>query len=58
MKRGRGQPAKGRLRLTVWIPRDLDKVIRREAVTREMTLSDLVIEAFQSRSRWATEPVP
>lgn len=50
MKRGRGQPAKGRLRLTVWIPRDLDKAIRREAVAREMTLSDVVVGVFRARA--------
>jgi hypothetical protein len=44
-----GRPKKDNTKLTAYVSKDFQKSIRIEAITRDMTLGELIEEAFQLR---------
>lgn len=46
-----GQPKKGHVAVLVYLPRPIVKEIKKEAIDRDMTLGELVLEAFVTRLR-------
>jgi len=53
------KPSKnGKIRVTIRLAKEIYRAILREAVERELSVSDLVVEALHTRAIWIEKPAP
>ena len=51
-----GRPAKGNVKMTCYVPAEIKQAIRIEAITRNMSIGDVVVEAMLRRTTVVSSP--